>query len=96
MLTCMGNSASFWKTLTERLLRAQHWEQAPSGPPIYSVQRRTQCVLGVDPRTSRKFPGEGDHGVMPCRPEGDMGPGHFTLGSPTELVDAFSVTSFLL
>lgn len=25
-----------------------------------------------------------------------LGPEHFTLGSPNELVDAFSVTSFLL
>lgn len=64
-------------------------------PPIYSAQRRTQCVLGDNTRKSRKVPGGGDHGVVSWRPEGDVGPGHFTLGSPTELSDAFSVTSFL-
>lgn len=66
------------------------------GPPIYSAQRRTQCVLGDDRRKSRKVPRGGDHGVVSWRPEGDVRPGHFTLGSPTELSDAFSVTSFLL
>ena len=37
----------------------------------------------------KKVPQGGDHWVVSCGPEGDVGPGHFTLWAPAELSDVF-------